>query len=165
MSPQYVAVETMARPRTESFLTQRADIRLPVSVPSYVSPERSDNIALGHTQVTDTSYQRQVASTGRGMSGTSNRRNRCRRASRACWFFAPLSLWQHAESRKKKNSSWLIPRPCLPSRPTPANSSNTGSGPAFGGMPPGLVPSNLGANRARAARLAMRSQGGRIRSC
>ena len=121
MSPQHLAGRCSFAASTESFLTQ-AD---PFAVSGYVLSLRSGIIVRGKAHVADTSYKRQVVIADRGMSGTSNRRNRCRRTSRACWSLAALSSWQLAQERSRKNSSWSIPRRSRPSRCTPANTSNT----------------------------------------
>ena len=156
MRPQHFACHSSCWAGYESFQTQPPRIAIARAWPRYVSPVACGTFGLGHTQVTDTSIERQVASIGRGMSGASNRRNRCRRTSRACWSLAALSSWQLAQERSRKNSSWSIPRRSRPSRCTPANTSNTGSGPAAG-----LVPSN----RARITRAAITASGGRVRPC
>ena len=136
MSPQYLAGRTSYVIGIESFLTQRAHF----AVSGYVSPNCSSIMAGGHTHVAGTSCKWQVAPLGCGLSGTSNRRNRCRRTSRACWSSAWLPSWQPARSRKKKNSSWSIPSPFRWSRATPASTSKTGAGPVLRRMAPGSVP-------------------------
>lgn len=158
MSPQYLAGRSSSVSLSESFVTQARHF----AVPRYVSPLRSDMIASGQCQVTDTSLKRQDARLSGDLSGTSNRRNRCRRTSRACWLCAWLPLWPLARSRKKKNSSLSIPRPSRWSRPTLASTSNTGAGLRTGRLTPLAVPSTRATLTGRAMMFLAK---GRVPQC
>lgn len=162
MSLQYLAGSSSFWVANESFLTQPGHF----AAGGYVSPQGSSIMEGGHTHVAGTSCQWQVAPQGCGLSGTSNRRNRCRRTSRACWRSAWLPLWPLAVSRKKKNSSSWSPSPFRWSRPTPANTNNIGAGPIAGRVAPGLVPSTPAAALLRRPPLhRMTPSGRRMSGC
>lgn len=119
----------------ESFGTQPFHFDLD----GYVQAADSGMFTAGDVRVFVTSYRSQTLHADAGLSGASNRRIRCRRASRACWLSVQLPLWQVAR-KSRKNLSWY-PSPSRWSRLTQANTSNTGSGPEMRHITAAPVPS------------------------
>lgn len=135
MVTQYVVVQRGFAAPYESFGTQPSHF----ASNGYVHAADSGMFTAGDVCVFVTSYRSQTRHADVGLSGASNRRIRCRRASRACWLSLQLLSLQVAR-KNRKNSLWR-PSPSRWSRPTQANTSNTGSGPALRHISAAPVPS------------------------
>lgn len=142
MVTQHLVVQGAYAVPYESFETQASHF----DQDGYVRAAESGMFAAGDVCVFVTSYRSQARISDAGLSGASNRRIRCRRASRACWLSVQSLSWQVAR-KSRKNSSWLSPSRW--SRLTQANSSNTGSGPDTRHITAAPVPSTSLLNATR----------------
>lgn len=141
MNTQHIVVQSAFAAPYESFGTQPSHF----DPDGYVQAADSGMFTAGDVRVNVTSYRSQVRHSDAGLSGASNRRNRCRRASRACWLSVQLLSLQVAR-KNRKNSLWR-PSPSRWSRPTQANTSNTGSGPEMRHISAAPVPSTHSVSR------------------
>jgi len=141
MITQYVVVERGVAAPYESFGTQPSHF----ASNGYVHAADSGMFTAGDVCVFVTSYRSQTRHADVGLSGASNRRTRCRRASRACWLSVQSPSWQVA--RKSRKNMLCRPSPSRWSRLTQANTSNTGSGPEMRHISAAPVPSTQTTSR------------------